>query len=266
MLKGVVGVVCVSAGSRPSEIRHIMFTCGSSGNVATELENFYVALHTDVEQHSLHCLAHLNTGLIVIDPERSGETIGITGLGKQFLRLFRVVLWNTGRVVAENCRSDDRVGGLATACVDSVDDGLAVDCHGQSLTNERVIERFFVHIHGNIPAGERRNFINRQLIIVIDFGDVIDRQIIGQINFAGFQSDRTLRRFRDDLHNQVFRCGLTGVIVIKCLECDMIALFPFDKAIRTGANGVQNEGVLICFNNSFGNDRRKGNCKVAEGR
>lgn len=46
----------------------------------------------------------------------------------------------------------------------------------------------------------------------------------------------------------------------------MIALFPFDKAIRTGANGVQNEGVLICFNNSFGNDRRKGNCKVAEGR
>ena len=46
----------------------------------------------------------------------------------------------------------------------------------------------------------------------------------------------------------------------------MIALFPFDKAIRTGANGVLNEGVLVCFNNSFGNDCRKGNCKVAEGR
>ena len=107
---------------------------------------------------------------------------------------------------------------------------------------------------------------NHFLPELIDFGDVIDRQIIGQIDFAGFQSDRTLRRFRDDLHNQVFRSGLTGVIVIKCLECDMIALFPFDKAIRTGANGVQNEGVLICFNNSFGNDRRKGNCKVAEGR
>ena len=192
MFEGIVGVVGIAAGGGPAEVSHVMFAIGGGGNEGTEFHHINRDFHTDLGKHGLDDLAHFNAGLVVIDPQFCGEPIRITGFGQQFLGLFRIVFTDAGAVVTKNARGDDGISGLAGTHVQGIHQQLAVDGIAQCFADKGVVERGLVHVHGDVPAAQGRDLIGGQSSIVANLRQVIDGQIIGQIDFTGFQSDGTL--------------------------------------------------------------------------
>ena len=242
-----------------------MLTGGGPGDEAAELNDFHGALYADLLEHVLDSLAHLDAGLVVVDPQGGGEAVGIAGLSQQVLGLLRIVLTHAGGVVAEHARGDDGVGGLTAAGVDGVDDELTVDGVAQSLTDQGIVEGLLVHVHGDVPAGQRGDLIHGELGRISDLGDVVHRQVIGQVDLAGLQGDGALGGLGDNAHDQVLGGGLAGIVVVKSLQGDMVALLPFHELVGAGTHGIEDEGILVSLHHGLGNDGREGDGQVAQG-
>ena len=243
-----------------------MLPCGSPGNKAAEFHYLDVAGDSHILKHGLYGLAYLYTCLVVIYPDAGLESVWISGLGQKGFCLLRVILISARAEVSEYGRCNDGVSRLSGSAGNGVDNQLSVNGVVNGIPYLLVIIGRFVHVHGNVVAGQGRSLEQLKIGIAPYLLQVVGKQVVGQVHFSGLQGDGSLGCLRNHLHNQLLCLCRSCIVIVKALQCNGIPLLPLYELIWACADWMKLEGFLVRFHHCLWNNGCKRYGKISESR
>ncbi|MNL16168.1 hypothetical protein D3C87_1371960 [compost metagenome] len=112
--------------------------------------------------------------------------------------------------VGVHARRNHGVGGNLRTAVDFLGEKIAVDCHGQGLTDADIVIRRFTRVEGIVIGRKRRRNVNLFAIGLAQTVDLVRGKVVGEVHFLGFEtanrSGLVVDRVEDDLVDLGVRC------------------------------------------------------------
>ena len=236
-------VVRVAVVARPAHLAGVVLGVLQALAVLAPLEGDELGVDADLGEVGLHHLADALAVRVVgalhrLIPEVDVERRLDAGRGEHRLGLLGIV----GKVddlvvIGPHRRRDQRLGFLACAQVDVLDDRIAIDRHRQRHAHVLVIERRLGHVErpvGDVEAGLVDDFQRR---VLLHLGDVGRPRIAVDVALARLELGVARRVVGGDGEDEIVDQRLLAKIMVGILlEADHRVLLIGDEIERAGAD------------------------------
>ena len=162
------------------------------------------------------------------------------GLGEQLLGLFRVVVIRLDGIVVGPDGGRERVLGRdGQPRENRLDQGVLVDGVAERLAHLGVLQPGLFGVERKVAHVHARPLDDRDLRVLLDQGDGIRVEVVGDVHRAGLQGHQARRGLGDGLENDLVHLGLLAPVVVVALEHDLVVLGPAHEFEGPGAHRVR---------------------------
>ena len=215
----------------------------------------------NLAEHILQDHTRLLTGLIGrLNPDAHFKAVRIAGGGQQFLCLFNVINVGGGRsIIAKDAGTDQAGYGRCITIHHRSAQSFLVNGIFNCLTYTGIIQCFCaaIAIDGHIKHFKRGGGQNRGRFICIQSVHIGGRHIIRNVDFAGFQQSRTLRRFGNHAHLQILGSNRAAPVILVCLQLYIFAFLTLDELVRAGSHRIRCHSLVVLLQEVLGHDAGK---------
>ncbi len=172
--------------------------------------------------------------------ERDIEAGGIASLRQQLLRPCRIIGIQTGQIfVRDVLRRKVAADGLAVTVHGALDDGVAVDRHGQGLAHAQVVQRLDTVVHGQDDLALGRTDDDVETLVLLQQGmDSGAGKSVKSCTSPACMAASAAVWIGDEPEDDGVEMDRTAPVAVKAFQGHAVAALPTDELQRPVPSGA----------------------------